>query len=387
MSKATIEYLKAKVESGKTSEEALHDLSEELSIKLNFLDDLVLLKYDQVFSPKTHPIVMECRSLVLESTYPFNLVSKKFDRFFNLGECPDFEKDIDLLNCRVFEKADGSLMGVFKHKGKVYLTTSGTLDSSASYSSNKSFREMALEAAGFKSEEEFQWFFDFLETGETLVFELIHVENRIVTPYEKNEWVLLSFNQNGAELSYKFLVAEAKIMNRYGLSVRPVKVYDSVAHVMQLEHLMRENLSGLDEGFVILDTVTKKRLKLKREEYVAAHRLRGENREPSNKDLLNLILTNEMDEFLQYFPRYKERVDAMNEKLEFTLWHLDEKAKSCGYLDDSLTQKEYALSVRDSLFQNLLFQARKHKALPSVVFNKMVSEEKFRQIRKLFDIE
>jgi hypothetical protein len=45
------------------------------------------LNYDQIESAKAHPVVMECRGLIL--SYPHGeVVARSFDRFFNYGEVP-----------------------------------------------------------------------------------------------------------------------------------------------------------------------------------------------------------------------------------------------------------------------------------------------------------
>lgn len=94
--------------------QALATLKEELGIRYKVYeeDGIVILDYDQIESPKTHPIVIECRSLIL--SYPeFDVVSRKYDRFFNYGEAPDMYADFSFDDAVVMEKADGSLIGVY----------------------------------------------------------------------------------------------------------------------------------------------------------------------------------------------------------------------------------------------------------------------------------
>src|SRR6185436_4501314 len=72
--------------SGKTPEELMAELG--LRFAYHPTDPLVILNYDQIESPKTHSIVRECRSLVLEMG-TWNCVSKSFNRFYNWGEVQD----------------------------------------------------------------------------------------------------------------------------------------------------------------------------------------------------------------------------------------------------------------------------------------------------------
>jgi len=63
----------------------LEDLKNELGIEYNQSDDLVILNYSQIDSPKRHPIVMECRGLVLEIG-TWRIIARSFNRFFNWSE-------------------------------------------------------------------------------------------------------------------------------------------------------------------------------------------------------------------------------------------------------------------------------------------------------------
>lgn len=88
--------------SGKT----LENLKAELEIKSNVSGDLVILNYSQTDSPKAHPIVMECRGLVLEMG-TWNLVMQSFSRFFNYGENLEITKEFDFSKAIALSKIDG----------------------------------------------------------------------------------------------------------------------------------------------------------------------------------------------------------------------------------------------------------------------------------------
>ena len=60
-------------------------LKQEFGIKVKeYEEGLCVLNYDQINSPKSHPIVKECRSLILDKE--FNVVSRSMDRFFNYNQ-------------------------------------------------------------------------------------------------------------------------------------------------------------------------------------------------------------------------------------------------------------------------------------------------------------
>jgi hypothetical protein len=88
----------------------LESLSQELHLAINRHPTLPLVnfKYSQIDSPKLHPIVRECRGIVLEDG-TWNLVAKAFNRFFNVGEdAEDFAK-FDWTNFACTSKEDGCL--------------------------------------------------------------------------------------------------------------------------------------------------------------------------------------------------------------------------------------------------------------------------------------
>src|SRR4051812_14440572 len=91
----------------------LKALEEEFSIKAKIYEEgLIVLNYDQIYSStKAHPIVAECRGLILDTD--FNIVSRSFDRFFNLGEQPETQTDIDISKAVCMEKIDGSLIKIY----------------------------------------------------------------------------------------------------------------------------------------------------------------------------------------------------------------------------------------------------------------------------------
>lgn len=64
---------------------SLEELKDEFDINYKEYDDRVILKYRIDSKPKFHPIVKECRGLIL-SLPNFDVIARGFDRFFNYGE-------------------------------------------------------------------------------------------------------------------------------------------------------------------------------------------------------------------------------------------------------------------------------------------------------------
>lgn len=346
----------------KTNLEAIHDLTETFSIKAKFNDDLglVLLDYDQINSPKTINIVIECRSLILD-IQTFDVVSRKFDRFFNLGENESYYHDFDLARSRIVEKADGSLIGVYKHRDKVHISTRGTIQADAEHPIHGTFRQGVMKTMGL-DEDSLQRVFSPLQEGETVVMEWISPDNRIVTPYTRDEMVLLSVNNGIRQTDYR-MDWWAEILKDH--NVRRAKTYGPFATLADVRAAV-DALPDLQEGMVIYDPVSAKRMKVKAEAYVAVHHLRGENGTPTDKNILQLLLTNEQDEFLSYFPEFKDRFDAVRDIIVAFRQELVDHAAMVKYPFD---QKEFAFLVKDNPLSAILFKARKESKTPTEVFD------------------
>lgn len=371
-------FLKNKVASGLTNLEALQSLSTELGIKVKVYDDpqdrMVLLDYDQFESPKTHPIVIECRSLIL-CLDTFDLVSQKFNRFFNLGECPEFYSDFRFEGSYVMEKVDGSLIGVYNRNGVWQISTRDMAKAEGEHILGGTFREKVLAAFGFHSEQAFQSFFNAkLKPGNTFVFEYVSPENRIVTKYEKAEMVLLGINNMGEELRFQTMKDLSAFFKFYGFNVRLPKLYDATRDIEQLVEAAN-SLKNLEEGFVVWDPFSGKRVKIKAKTYLAAHKLRGENAIPTRKNLLSLVLEGEVDEFLAYFPEWTEAVVALQKEVaDFEAYLLEVWFDVCNIQD----QKEFALKVKDLRGSGFLFEAKKKKKSPVAIFRETDVNKKMR---------
>ncbi len=371
-------FLQNKVASGLTKLEAFQSLNTELGIKVKVYEDsqdrMVLLDYDQFESPKSHPVVIECRSLIL-CLDTFGLVSQKFNRFFNLGECPEFYKDFQFEGSYVMEKADGSLIGVYNRGGVWQISTRGMAKAEGEHTIGGTFREKVLAAFGFHSEDAFQNFFnEKLKPGNTFVFEYTSPENRIVTKYEKAEMVLLGINNMGEQLRFHTMKDLAAFFSFYGFNVRMPKLYDATKDIEQLVEVAN-SLENLEEGFVVWDPVSGKRVKIKAKTYLVAHKLRGENAVPTRKNLMGLVLEGEVDEFLAYFPEWTEAVVALQQEVSsFEASLLEVWFDVCNIED----QKEFALKVKDLRGSGFLFEAKKKKESPVVIFRQADLNKKLR---------
>lgn len=367
-------FLIEQKEQGKFTTECFNALTEQLGIKVKFYDEegIVLLDYNQIDSPKLHPIVIECRSLILD-VFTFEVVSRKFDRFFNYGEALEYYHDFDLSRSVIMEKADGSLIGVYHHNGKWHISTRGMAFAEGEHPMGGTFRGKVLEAFGL-TEEEFQKQFSLYEPTITFVFEYTSPQNRIVTKYDEPEMVFLSANGVGFDYDYEIAAHDLESTN---LNFRKVKTYraSNMDEVVKLAN----SLPDLQEGFVIYDPVSNKRMKVKSSLYVVAHAIRGNDPLPTKKNLLRLLFTGELGEFCAYFPEWSEKALDIQREVDNAYRELAIAWDKYKHLE---SQKDFALSIKDVPYNGILFQARKMNKTVNEAWNDWPVEKKISMFEK-----
>ena len=361
-----------------TNQDPIARLSEEFAIKSKEYPEhgIVILNYDQIESPKAHPIVVECRSLILY-TSDWSVASLKFDRFFNHGEVPDFYSDFDISRAICFEKADGSIIGVWYNRetNNWEISTRGLALGEGDHVSGGTFREKVLAAFGFEDEQEFQGFFTSnFNTEYTYIFEYIGPSNRIVTRYEKEEMVLTGIRGCAGEWCGLGEMSEvSQFMGHHGrLNVRMAHTYD----LSNFDDIVKaaQELPTLTEGYVCFDPISGKRVKVKNPSYVAIHGLR-ENGALSMKRVYTLVLMNEQAEYLSYFPEDSDAFAPAIESVTRFIRQLEVGWESVSLVTD---QKQFALLVKDMHGSGCFFEAKKKGTTPMHVFNEMEINKKLR---------
>jgi hypothetical protein len=242
--------------SGKT----LDHLKEELGIVVIHHDELplVILNYDQLESPKLHPIVVECRGLVLQKD-TWDIVAKSMNRFFNWSEVPN--APFNFHNCRVLSKEDGSLVLLYKFDGQWRANTRGSFGHWPIHYTPYTWTTLICEALGVKDLQELN---DHLDDRYTYVCELVSPYNKVVRYYPKPELYLLTMFEGLHEVVTENVPA---IFNR-------PKQYDfhSIEEISAFLDLQAKD-DPTFEGVVICDDQFR-RYKVKSVTYWALHSLR-----------------------------------------------------------------------------------------------------------------
>lgn len=352
-------------------EHGVEALTTELGIKVKDYPEhnLMVLNYCQIDSPKTNPIVMECRGLILQKD-DLTVLCRPFNRFFNAGEAPETVEDFDITRAVAFEKIDGSLIKIWFNPMTNWweCATRGTAFAESECNGfDLTFRDLIHRALGCANHEEFDTLCrKHLDKGFTFLFELTSIENRVVRRYEGTKlWYLgARINQLGTDMTNTDLHGRAVAFCGH----EPKQfTFDTLEHALEAS----QGLKDLDEGYVLVDMHTAKRIKIKSPAYVAVHHLRGEGLNP--KRVKELVLTNEQDEYLKYFPEdewmitpYVDSLATMMGCIKHT-WYLHE---------DTVEQKDFALAVKDFCYSAVLFQARSRELTPEEVWSK--SDQRFK---------
>lgn len=280
---------------------------------------LVMFKYSQFDSDFMNPLVRECRGLILDED-TFDIVSYAFDKFGNYGEpyCPE----IDWKTARVGEKLDGSLCKFVKFQdGNLLVSTNGSIDA---FNTNlqeqigcpySTFGELVVEAIRIEAErrnmpetdDKLAWLADMLESGYTYMFELTSPYNKIVVPQTEIRLNFLGCRNNET-------LEEIYFMDHPLAGVfRTPKVFPlgslndciAAAKELTLDH----------EGYVVCDAAFN-RIKVKSPLYISAHYMRSDDGSLSHRRAAELIKENQTDEFLTYFPEFKEEFSKMRTALD-----------------------------------------------------------------------
>lgn len=304
-------------------------------IKVTEKGNLVCFKYSQFNSDFNNPIVRECRGIILEKG-TWNVVAYAFNKFFNFGET--YADEIDWNSAIVTSKEDGSIMKVFYYDGVWRLATNSTInayDAPLGFGGYSTFGQL-FDVAAKNSHLNY----DRLDVRYTYIFELCSAFNRKVVPYEETKLFHIGTRNNitGQEEEVDIGVEKPRVYKLASLK-------DCIS--------LAKTFSFTQEGFVVKDK-NYNRIKIKSEDYVKMHYLVN-NHNITTERAIALIRTNEIEEFLSYFPQYLDFIQNINNKiikLKFFLeWELG-KAINNLHLD----RKIFAEKAKKSQFPFIWFK-------------------------------
>lgn len=380
--------IKEYIKSGKT----LEDLEQEFGISSNVYKDLICLNYSQIDSPKTEPIVRQCRGIIIDKN-TYDIVHYPFFRFYNFEEVPEERTKFNWNKAFGLEKIDGSLFGCFNYKNEWYISTRSQIGGfNLINNCNLTFGDLFDKAIGMSREK----FFSKLDKNIDYTFELVSPFNIIVTPYTENQLYLIGARDkenNFKELNIEFLC-------RDNLPIKKPKKFsliDKKGNFRGFEEMVKLANSlpnSTDEGFVVVDYTNYNsefgyypRIKVKNSSYVALHHLRGtiENGNMNYGNILEIIWKNEQDEVLATFPQYKEFFIEVEKKYKIFMNNVNKEQEKLNYYFsmnkeqkmNKDNKKEFALK-NNSVYKSFFFvMFNKEMTFKQVIDNNRMNKKNF----------
>jgi hypothetical protein len=309
---------------------------------------LVILDYDQIDSPRNHPVVRECRGLVLHAD-THDLVARSFPRFFNWGEMQDEMKRFDFSDFTAHTKEDGSLVLLYFFAGTWYANTRASFARDRFYGHEITWPEGICRALGIASLADLE---GKLDTGITYVCEFCSPYNTVVRRYPEPVLYLLSAFQREDELT----PAEADEIARPPF-LRPQRYHFTGVEAIKEFLLAQATADPTFEGVVIRDR-NNARWKIKSPTYLGLHQMATEGEDAySPKHLLPFILAGEDSELLTYYPEVRERYLEYKNQVDSAFARLAEVWEAHWQIEG---QKEFAQAIQGKTpFVALLFTLRK----------------------------
>lgn len=263
----------------------------------------------------------------------WEIVSFPYRKFFNYGESNAAVLDEES-GLSVFEKSDGSLMTLYYYKGAWRVSTSGSPDASGLIM----VKPGAALKLRLKTEEELSENFQSTpylsfrdlfwkiwkesnyelpsnsDQDKCFMFEMVSPYNQVVVSYDRDELRfhgarrLSDFMELGVD---EFDYGWSKT-RKYGIPFFFSKYLlmfaecNTIAEAIDLASLLD---ASHHEGFVVVDK-NFNRVKVKSPMYVAVSLLSTRDTNSLNElRLAQILLVNESEEFLTYFPQYREAYD------------------------------------------------------------------------------
>lgn len=294
-------------------------------------NNLVHFKYDQLESPMRELLVQQCRGLILDEDENWRVISRPFDKFFNMGD-PNAAQ-INWKIAKIHEKHDGSLMVLYNYHGIWHVASSGTPDAMGE-----------VNGFGFTFKELFWRTFNDLGyqlpmlAHMTFMFELMTPYNEVVVRHPKKRLVLIGARQRDTGIYEPLHRFEG---NKWEVN--------SMLSWKTLEELMKFQFNPMEmEGYVVSDGEGRF-VKLKHPGYVVAHQLKGSF---SPRMVIEAVRSGDFAEILATFPEWRDDFMVVKNLYDRLANRINGTWLST---KDTPVKKDFALKVKHLPFSGVLF--------------------------------
>jgi hypothetical protein len=296
--------------------------------------NLICFKYSMMDSPMGQIVVRQSRGIILDRDKDWEIVSYPYDKFFNYGEGK--AATIDWCSARVYEKLDGSLMILYFYDDKWLVSSSGMADGGGEiWNCELNFAELFWQVW-----REFDYQLP-TDTEHCYMFELMTKYNQIISIPDRDRLVL-----HGARNIKSLAESDPQIWaDKYGWELVTSYPFTSDTEVKAAAN----SLNPIEtEGYIVCDR-NFNRVKIKSPQYVAINHLMGGF---SSLHLVKIIIANEGEEFLVYFPQWAYLYGKMKEAYRSLIAEMEANWQR---YKDIPVQKDFALAVKDLPYKSILF--------------------------------
>ena len=312
-------------------------------------DDLYIFKYQQLNSDFNYRVVRESRGCILEIKDGIpEYVCRPFTKFFNVQE--ELADPIDWTSARVTEKIDGSLMKMFYYDGQWNLATNGTINAFEAEVSDTPYTFGEIFERALK--EDIQTFGNkYLEKDCTYMFELTSPDTRVVISYPDGIYYLTRKKTATGEEDFT--------PQTFSENIQFPKVYNlnKLYEIIQVVKMMSK-----DEEGVVVNDIFSHRVKVKNPAYLDIAKMVGNHRLSDSTLYEDYICTNKADDLIATAPEYKDRVNKLIEGRKIVIIAFENAWEAVKEKSD-LSQKDFALLVKDSKYSGFIFKRRKFEDL------------------------
>jgi len=341
-------------------------------------EEFYLLKYSQIESDMGQPLCQECRGIILRKS-DHKIVCHPFHKFFNHGE--GHAAKIDWNTARVQEKIDGSLIKVWRHENDFRISSNGCIEATeAKIPNGNSLGDLFLFAA---HNQELMW--DKILPDHTYMFELISPYNKGVISYPKTAIYHIGTREHSTE-------QEKEI----DLGIQKPREYSFNSFDDMLE--ASQKLPFSEEGYVVVDA-NYNRIKVKSPAYVAAHHLKN-NGILTPKRFLAIVLDNEINEFISYFPEFEEKTTEAKEKLDAYIAQVQKDWEHIKSVKENLIKssnkdfaqfreyrKEFAKEALKTTNSSIMFKLYDKEEVPDSLIEELVKSYDPEKLAEMIGLE
>lgn len=350
--------------------------------------NLIGFSYDQIESPKAHPIVLESRGLILDSANDWNVVCMPFTRFFNIEE--GNAASVDWNTAKAYEKLDGTLCSLYWYEDKWYVATRNVPDASGPIPTGVGVEQTTFAQLFWEIWYEMGYASIYEANPEIknycFMFELTSPYNEIVVKHKTSKITLLGCRKLEtlqeihldvipAFIRRKHILTNDIFCDKCGLQITTLRPYlrqGCMKKPIQFECVRSFALNNLQEilnsfqtmnpteqeGYVVCDA-NFNRAKVKSPAYVVLHHIAG-NGVLSNARAVDIIRAGELDEVCGIFPKFADALHKGRSALEKMI----ADGEALYALHSGLAvQKDFALAIKSSPIAGALFGVRNKKFL------------------------